>query len=599
MRTRLILLLLAVLLGFAAPGAHASEDLRLAVTEERPVLDGRPDEAAWRDARGPQAAALESGIRPKVRVLLTADRLWVAAEVQEAPGPGVGLALMVAPEGTEMAADAVAVAYAPQSVRAPRWVVHGPRGAGRETYRVEGAVDVRSPDRWSVEVAIPLADLALAQPQTPLRLAIVVKRRVPSRVAWAPERAAYRGPAAWTRLVPVDAWPTGDVAVAGAALAEADRQDDDRLYVWSTFVTAYQAKIGDLLRAAGHTFEVVGPEVRSAVLDTLRQLLVGPLEQIHELRPDLAYAHVVRGSVLHQMGLADEARQAFERALEIMPGLREAQFGIHLEILGPALAAGTVGEPTAYASAFAKVPAIRAQEGFAAEGVAFGRGLLHLAHGDFTEAVALLDPLAERYPFQQSLVYAASRAKLGLERWPLEERYRQVEAERDDLPRVRLTTSKGEVVLELFEDEASNTVKNFVWLAQHGFYDGSPVARTVPFLLAEIGAGDPGWAVVTQRPPDRQLAGGRQGRRRLPWRGTVAMLAATPDAAAARFVLLTGTPADLESDLIPFGRVLEGLAVVEALGAGDRIEKAAVVRTRPGTEYRPLTVDGAPAPAPR
>ena len=49
------------------------------------------------------------------------------------------------------------------------------------------------------------------------------------------------------------------------------------------------------------------------------------------------------------------------------------------------------------------------------------------------------------------------------------------------------------------------------------------------------------------------------------------MLSATPDAAAARFALLTGAAPDLESDLIPFGRVIEGLAVVDALEAGDRI----------------------------
>ena len=40
---------------------------------------------------------------------------------------------------------------------------------------------------------------------------------------------------------------------------------------------------------------------------------------------------------------------------------------------------------------------------------------------------------------------------------------------------------------KLFEDDASNTVKNFVWLAKHGFYDGSPVARTVPRRSTKFG----------------------------------------------------------------------------------------------------------------
>lgn len=603
--------LIAVLLGLLAPLVRAEDDLVvlvLPVVEERLVLDGRPDEAAWKGVPALKASllgggALDGGVRPTVRVLVAGDRLWIAAEVNEAPGPGVGLALMIATEeGAATAADAVAVAFAPQSVRAARWVVHGPRGTGRETYRVEGAVDVGDLRRWSVEVVLPLADLGLADSQAPLRLAVVVRTRVPSRVAWAPPGAAYRGPATWLGLRPADAWPLAAGDVEGSALAEADRQDADRLYAWSTFGAAYATGFSDLLEAAGHPSGAIAPDGKDVVISTLRSLLLEPLEEIHRLRPDLAYAHVVRGGVLHQMGLEAEARQAFGKALAIMPGLREATFGIHLDLVGPSLAGGPVGGPTDYASAFAVASEAAGRveaEGLAAEGVAFGTGLLHLAHGDFAEALALLEPLARRYPFQQSVVYAASRARLGLRRWSLEARYRQVEAQRDDLPRVRLATTKGEVVLELYEDDAGNTVKNFVWLVTHGFYDGSPVARTVPCLLAEVGGGDPGWAVATQRPPDRGRIGGGEPRRRRPYRGTVAMLSATPDAAASRFVLLTGTAPDLEGDLIPFGWIVEGQAVVEALEAGDRIEKASVLRSRPGTGYRPLTVKGTPAPAPR
>ncbi|MCP3694621.1 MAG: hypothetical protein GY917_20655, partial [Planctomycetaceae bacterium] len=46
--------------------------------------------------------------------------------------------------------------------------------------------------------------------------------------------------------------------------------------------------------------------------------------------------------------------------------------------------------------------------------------------------------------------------------WEVEQEIRKREAAQDDLPRVKMTTSKGEVVIELFENEAPDTVGNFV-----------------------------------------------------------------------------------------------------------------------------------------
>lgn len=600
MPTRAVVLLL-VLLYLATAPALAGDSVVVPVAASPMELDGHPTEAAWSEAAVLPTGTFDGDPAPLVRALVSGNRLWISAALDERPGPGVGLTLMVAADGTQTAAEALAVAFAPQSLRAPRWVVQGPRGTGRGVYRLEGAAAITDPARWSVEVALPLADLALAEPTTVLRLAVVVRSRVASRVAWSPADAAYQGPASWTQLVAADGWPQGEYVVDVAALTEIDLKDEDRLYAWSRFGSAYRATIADLLSAAGQPFGALEKDGPKVVLDTLRDLLVEPLEEVSRLRPDLAFAHVVRAGVLHQMGQDQEARKAYEQALAIMPGLGEAQFGIHLDLVGPGLAAAPVGEPTDYAAAFAAAQASRSEHtsGFAAEGAAFGTALLHFAHGDFAEALAALEPLAARYPFQQSVVAATTRARLAVRRWQFEARYREVEAKRNDLPRVRLATTRGDLVLELFEDDAPNTVKNFIWLATHGFYDGTPVARTVPFLLAEVGAGDPGWAVATQQPPGRQQPGSQDARRRLPWRGSVVMLSPAPDAAGARFALLTGTAPRLESDLIPFGRVVEGLDVLDALTPADRIEKASVVRSRPGTEYRPLTVEGTPAPTPR
>ena len=53
--------------------------------------------------------------------------------------------------------------------------------------------------------------------------------------------------------------------------------------------------------------------------------------------------------------------------------------------------------------------------------------------------------------------------------WDTESKLRTAEVEADDLPRVRLTTSKGEVDIELYENEAPETVGNFINLVEQGY----------------------------------------------------------------------------------------------------------------------------------
>ena len=58
----------------------------------------------------------------------------------------------------------------------------------------------------------------------------------------------------------------------------------------------------------------------------------------------------------------------------------------------------------------------------------------------------------------------------------------------DDLPRVKLTTTKGEITIELFENEAPQSVANFLTLVKQGFYNGSPFHRVLPKFMAQGGA---------------------------------------------------------------------------------------------------------------
>jgi peptidylprolyl isomerase/peptidyl-prolyl cis-trans isomerase B (cyclophilin B) len=57
------------------------------------------------------------------------------------------------------------------------------------------------------------------------------------------------------------------------------------------------------------------------------------------------------------------------------------------------------------------------------------------------------------------------------------------------LPQVLLKTNKGEILLELYEDEAPNTVANFVSLVEQKFYDGLKFHRVIEGFMAQ--GGDP------------------------------------------------------------------------------------------------------------
>ena len=73
--------------------------------------------------------------------------------------------------------------------------------------------------------------------------------------------------------------------------------------------------------------------------------------------------------------------------------------------------------------------------------------------------------------------------------WAKEKKIREAEAKADDLPRVLMKTSAGDMEIELFENEAPNTVLNFITLVDKGFYNGLKFHRVLPGFMAQ--GGDP------------------------------------------------------------------------------------------------------------
>ena len=566
-------------------------------------LDGRLDEAAWTEARLLPAQALSSdgaSQPPEVRVLAAEGRLWIGMRVAESPGPGMGFSALLAPESTVSAADAVAVAYAPQDPRGPRFVARGPRGVGRGVYRLEAAAHLEGRSHWSVEASIPFADLDLAPGGDvgTLRLALAVRSRRPQEIAWAPPTSAFQAPDDWARLIvlPASRDTTAAELPDGAALVAADERDAERLEGWRLYLAASRRSAEMMVQARGFQ-NLLDPTLTSQALrDAVALPLLDPLERMAAARPDLAFVHVLRGDVERLLGDDAAALAAYAEAEALVPGLPEASFGAWIQTRAPAFASGRAGAATNYAAARAGIAALSPPPGdpLAADGVRFAGALVDLAEGEerLTAAADALETLAARYGFDQLVARSAKRAREAVQAWGVERQRHRLEAERDDLPRVRLRTTRGEILLELFEDDAPNTVAHFLHLARAGTYTGATVGATMPFLAALLALDrDPGYAIPTEKHPG--------GQPRPALRGRIGLLGGAPDSEAAAFFLTTGTATHLRDDYVVFGRVLEGQEVVDALQQGDAIQGLDVVRIRDGSPPRPVTAKGELAPDPR
>jgi hypothetical protein len=88
--------------------------------------------------------------------------------------------------------------------------------------------------------------------------------------------------------------------------------------------------------------------------------------------------------------------------------------------------------------------------------------------------------------------------------WAKEQATREKEAAADDLPPVKIETTKGPIVIELFENEAPQAVGNFVSLVDKKFYDGLTFHRVLPGFMAQggdptgSGSGGPGYKIYCE-----------------------------------------------------------------------------------------------------
>lgn len=144
------------------------------------------------------------------------------------------------------------------------------------------------------------------------------------------------------------------------------------------------------------------------------------------------------------------------------------------------------------------------------------------------------------------------------------------------MPEVKLSTTEGAITIALDEDQAPETVANFLRYVDEGFYDGTVFHRVIPRFMIQGGGFTPDMRQKKVGPPVRNEA--KNGLRNA--RGTVAMARTSDvDSATSQFFINLADNAFLDHGARDFGYAVFG-RVTDGLDVVDRI--AAVPTTREG-----------------
>lgn len=137
-------------------------------------------------------------------------------------------------------------------------------------------------------------------------------------------------------------------------------------------------------------------------------------------------------------------------------------------------------------------------------------------------------------------------------------------------------TEKGDMTVEFYDNDAPGTVANFTKLAQDGFYDGLTFHRVLPDFVIQggcpngTGTGGPGYKIKCE------TSGGNQYHDR----GVLSMAHAGRDTGGSQFFVChsRNNTAHLDGVHTCFGRVVDGLEVIDAIRQGDEITNIEILK---------------------
>lgn len=138
-----------------------------------------------------------------------------------------------------------------------------------------------------------------------------------------------------------------------------------------------------------------------------------------------------------------------------------------------------------------------------------------------------------------------------------------------------IKTDKGDMTVEFYEKDAPKTVENFTTLAKKGFYNGLTFHRVIPDFVIQggcpdgTGAGGPGYSI------DCELDGENQYHDK----GVLSMAHAGRNTGGSQFFIChsRNNTAHLDGNHTCFGKVVDGLDVIDQVEGGDKMNSVEVI----------------------
>ncbi len=192
-----------------------------------------------------------------------------------------------------------------------------------------------------------------------------------------------------------------------------------------------------------------------------------------------------------------------------------------------------------------------------------------------------LDRLIEEGVVSQQLLMLQEHIDEIESAWQDELRMREEDAQGEPLPRVLIRTTKGDMEVELFENQAPQTVANFISLVESGFFDHLTFHRVMRHFMAQggcpegDGSGGPGYTIPGEmdRPNARKFFRGTLGLALAPDRETGKT---DPSSGGSQFFIMYLPTYQLNGKYTAFGRVIRGIEVlanIHKINPDDKEEK--------------------------
>jgi peptidyl-prolyl cis-trans isomerase B (cyclophilin B) len=145
------------------------------------------------------------------------------------------------------------------------------------------------------------------------------------------------------------------------------------------------------------------------------------------------------------------------------------------------------------------------------------------------------------------------------------------------MKKAEMITDKGTMTIEFFDKDAPIAVDNFVKLSKKGFYDGVTFHRVIPNFVVQggdptgTGAGGPGYTIKCELTGNNQFHD----------KGVLSMAHAGKDTGGSQFFICHSrdNTAHLDRKHTCFGKVVEGLDIIDKIKQGDKIQKVNIIES--------------------